>query len=571
MTPKFRMTISPGGLANLLLVGKVTQEEWRTFCRVCDEFSVFYEGASRCRRGTLEQTAAACLALGRMNLPVGIPDAVRAAVKGTVESVDRAKAEKEHRLEGVRSDLDERGLQPYPFQVEGIAWLRDKKGAILADSPGLGKSMQALLSIPTYAGALVVCPATIKQVWVDECHQWRADLQPRIIRNRREFVWPRPNEVLITNYEALPLTPKEAKRLNQRELWKRPGCDPGTILIPDEAHALKNPQTQRTRRFRALSLEVQSRQGKVWALTGTPILNRPDELYSLLVLTGTDKKVCPGGWDEFLTLFHAKPGMWGVKWGTPKPELIERLRGVMLRRRKEDVLPQLPAKSWSVIHADIDPQTRAACDIVEARLREKGIDLRAALERSGETKGSLVAFEEMAEARALLALAKVPALMEVVEESEEAGEPLVVFSVHKKPLEALRGRAGWGLLTGDTPTQERSGLVELFQSGQMRGLALTIAAGGLGLTLTRGSRVVFVDLAYTPAQNLQAEDRLCRIGQTRGVQVIRLVADHTLDERLFDILAEKQRLIEATIEKAAVPGGTSDKDGLGSVKALLGL
>src|SRR5262249_3326827 len=139
-------------------------------------------------------------------------------------------------------------------------------------------------------------------------------------------------------------------------------------------------------------------------------------------------------------------------------------------------------------------------------------------------------FEKFSEARAKLAQSRIRAMLEVVGQFEQHGEPLVVFSAHRGPVGALADRAGWEVITGDTEPPRRREIVEAFQAGRLKGIALTIRAGGTGLTLTRASTALFVDLDWTPANNLQAEDRLCRIGQEAGhVRIIQMVSDHPLD------------------------------------------
>src|SRR5262245_5578154 len=129
-------------------------------------------------------------------------------------------------------------------------------------------------------------------------------------------------------------------------------------------------------------------------------------------------------------------------------------------------------------------------------------------------------------------------MLELVEQFEDQGGPLVVFSAHREPIEALAARGGWGVITGGTEPRRRQEVVDAFQAGRLKGVGRTIQAGGTGLTLTRASTALFVDLDWTPANNLQAEDRVCRIGQRAGhVRIIRMVSDHPLDRRVLRVLA----------------------------------
>lgn len=151
--------------------------------------------------------------------------------------------------------------------------------------------------------------------------------------------------------------------------------------------------------------------------------------------------------------------------------------------------------------------------------------------------------------RALLAKCRIPAMLDLVEDFEDAEQPLVVFSAYKAPIQELAKRDGWAVITGDTTSRQRQEIVREFQAGNLKGVGLTIRAGGTGLTLTKASNVLFVDLDWVPTQNAQAVDRVRRIGQTAGsVQVIRLSSNHPVDRRVQEILVQKMELIHGAIE-----------------------
>jgi SNF2 family DNA or RNA helicase len=175
----------------------------------------------------------------------------------------------------------------------------------------------------------------------------------------------------------------------------------------------------------------------------------------------------------------------------------------------------------------------------------EGIEIDDLLERLISNKDEKLKFEEISELRKELASAKTPYMLSLVETFEESQEPVVVFSAHTYPIEVLQKRKGWKVITGSTSNEDRAQAVKLFQEGKLKGIGATIKAGGVGLTLTNAHQAVFVDLDWTPAMNLQAEDRLCRIGQTKGVIINRIVADHILDQRIMSILIEKKKLLES--------------------------
>lgn len=461
-----------------------------------------------------------------------------AAVLGAAAAAKKADAEKAGAL--ARAAVDRaaaNGLTLFPFQIDGIGWLAQRRAAILADEMGLGKTIQALASLPEKAAAVVVAPAIALGVWKRETEKWRPDLRVTVLRGRGSWRWPLAGEVVVLNYEILPDDAGEAKR--------------ETVVIADEAHALKSSKAQRTQRFRAIAKSARLAGGRTWLLTGTPILNQPDELWQLLVAAALEREAF-GDWPSFCRAFGGIKSGFGMVWGRPRPGVEEQIRRVLLKRKRAEVLPQLPRKFHTSVEVEILPSARREIDAIEAALREKGIDLAAVIDEANLTADRSAAFEEIARLRRVLATAKIPALLEMVEEVEASGEPAVVFSAHVDPVEVVGRRDGWAVIRGGVSPEERTRIEDAFQRGELKGVALTVKAGGVAITLTRAATVIFADLEWTPALNAQAEDRVARIGQTRGVSVTRLVADHQIDRRVTQLLAKKQALIEASVEAAAV-------------------
>jgi SNF2 family DNA or RNA helicase len=417
------------------------------------------------------------------------------------------------------------------FQIEGVHWLRAHRRALLADEMGLGKSAQVLRALPRGGRTIIVCPAGLRLMWRDQIEDWRPDLRVRIVRAGGDAgeLLPRPGEVVITNYEGLP------DPISKRVLVR--GYLADVVVIFDEAHYLQNPEADRTVRARALARQARI----VWAMTATPMLGTPGNLWGVLETCGLHRRAF-GSWAAFVELFGGRRRRGGVyEWTATEGELAELLERfaptraalarVMLRRRKADVLPELPSKIYETIPVELEatPQADAAW---KAFVNAK----------------TLPPLEDLSEARAELARLKIPAMLEVVRAREDAGIPLLVFSAHVPPIEALERREGWGTITGSTPEREMHATVARFQSAELRGLGLTIQKGGVGINLTRAAHELFVSLAYTPALNEQAEDRPNRFGQVaKAIHVARLVADHPLDRRMFEILGAKESRIAAVI------------------------
>jgi SWI/SNF-related matrix-associated actin-dependent regulator 1 of chromatin subfamily A len=507
---------------------------FRTYLDTCNAAGARYDPELKCQFVRIESIPLLVekLKLAGFN-PVLAPDLVQ-IIQAEAAAARSAIAAAEDRLRATDAELKGRGLALYGFQRSGVTWLAERSRALLADEMGLGKTIQALIALPNKAAAIVLCPASLKGNWANEAGKWRPDLWIHVLSGHGSWQWPRPGEIVILNYDILPgaLDPSL--------------CPLDIVLVADEAHAIKNTRAARSQRFREISNMILGRGGKIWMLTGTPLLNRPQELWSLLA-GGDMAAIAFGSWTKFVKAFGGAkaPSGYGYDWGSPTAAVPDQLRRVMLYRKRAEVLPDLPVKTWRTIQADIDREAVQACDELVAHLASIGRDIRDTIEHDAD-------FEQMAKARALLARAKIPRILELVKTYEDSEEPIVVFSAHREPVDVLAKREGWAAITGDTPAGERTSIVTEFQGGRLKGLAATIQAGGVGITLTRAHECLFVDLLWTPALNKQAEDRLCRIGQTRGVVITRIVADHALDQRVTEILDAKQALIEGTIEKAAV-------------------
>jgi superfamily II DNA or RNA helicase len=446
----------------------------------------------------------------------------------------------------------------YPFQVVGVNWMAKRKKALLADEMGLGKTIQALISIPAHGKALVVCPATLKLNWRNEASVWRPDLKVVVLKGGDSFRFPQAGEIVITNYDILAdyldPTPKvkgarKAPKITWEALkaWRvklkeqHPEAE-GTTVIFDEAHKVKNYKTERSRKVRELSRLSSS----VWGLTGTPLDNEPSDLYGVLdsldmAFDVFTPRKGQSSFRRFQELFAVSEDRWGAcRYGTPDPMVPELLRRVMLRRTRGEVMPDLPTKTYTNLIVGDMPE----------RIRQQLDEMWESDGTALEVDGSLPPFERFSEIRAALAKSNIPAMLEYIEEQEEQGVPLVVFSSHLAPLDELLGRPGWAVISGDTKLEKRQEIVDAFQAGHLKGIALTIRAGGVGLTLTHAWKVLFVDLDWVPGWNSQAEDRVCRIGQTSNkVEIVRMVNDHPLTLHILNILAEKTRLIENAVIK----------------------
>jgi len=425
----------------------------------------------------------------------------------------------------------------HDFQIDGIKWLVSQKSCMLADDMGLGKSIQILISHNTEYGLLIVAPNHLKLNWKDEIIKWRPSLDVTIIKNGKYFKYPEPNEVVITTYGLLPwwleLPPKKRKNLmiepEEIEAAKN------VVVVYDEAQALKSNKTKQSRKARELSKYVH----KSILLTGTPIMNREMELWNLFHAIRIENDIF-GSFPGFLRLFRGWRGKYGYEFRGPRPEASEMLRKRLLRRTKSEVDIQLPDKVYKVIHVDVSSKAKKELDNVwDVYRRSKYF-----------SDEELPPIEEMSKIKKSLAISKIPILKEVIKNLQEQDIVPLVFSAHIAPVKEIGKLKGFGTIVGSEMSSEMKHKVATdFQKGKYKGLAATILGAGTGLTLTYTGHVVFNDLDWVPANNLQAEDRACRIGQKRKkIVYYHLVADHPLDRHIHRLVLKKMELSRDTLE-----------------------
>ena len=288
--------------------------------------------------------------------PGDLPRVLEAAEKlglEVAEGLKRAKAEgtidsREAKKRADRTRIDGQGL--YGFQRGGVEFLALHKRALLGDDMGLGKTPQALVSLSNNLKVIVVAPAAVKYNWQSEAKLWRPDYESFVCSGKKGFRLPGKGEICIVNYDILPdwLRPtevvghtrdgKEIKAANLSSSQRESLRD--VVLICDEAHLVKNYKAMRSQKVAQLVKAVD----KAWFLTGTPLMNRPFDLYGVLQ---TGEMNTLGGWYKFLDLFNGYKNKYGgYEFGMPEPEVAERMKNVMLRRLKSEVLPDLPSKTY---------------------------------------------------------------------------------------------------------------------------------------------------------------------------------------------------------------------------------
>lgn len=426
-----------------------------------------------------------------------------------------------------------------PYQLEGVTWLRRlamwAPGGILADEMGLGKTLQALTLVLDRGGhALVVAPASVNLNWQREAARFTPGLSVALYRgtDRAELLTDRP-DILITSYELLT-----------RDMVELSALRFDTVVF-DEAQALKNPRTQRSRAARSLDV------GFALALTGTPVENSLLELWSLMRAT------VPGvlGPQEHFHQRFGKKQIVGPSLGNGNVGSL--VRPFLLRRTKRLVAPDLPDRIDRVDWVELDARERVVYDrlrlaAVGALTRKDATDRMKVLAALTRLRQAACA-EHLLDPQAPVVSSKIRRMVEIVEEVVGSGGSLLVFSQFTRLLDlaqqALEEKGHRIVrLDGSTPLGARQAAVDRFQDRGADVFLISLKAGGTGLNLTAANTVVHLDPWWNPAAEDQASDRAHRIGQTQRVEVVRLVSAGTVEERVLDLHTEKRAMAERLFE-----------------------
>lgn len=423
----------------------------------------------------------------------------------------------------------------FPFQKQGLTFLNKRNGrALLGDEMGLGKTIQTLawLSLHHEARpALVICPNTLKPNWAKETYE-AVGLSTEIIygtKNKTPEVIP--SEIYIINYDIIGKNLEYIKKLKVK-----------TIIL-DECHYIKNKKANRTK----VVVELCKSVPYLIAISGTPIINRPSEFFTVLNLL--DKANFSSFWkfaERYCGLTRTRFG-WIYNGATNTKELYERLNGkLMLRRLKKDVLKELPDKMREVIPLDIDNRK-------EYELCSN--DFSSWL---GTDYGSAEAIVQMEKLKQLAVKGKMNQILDWIEDFLSSGKKLVLFATHIETLNILQDEFPdcSVRIDGSTPQEKRMSIVEEFNSSSTKNLFLgNIKASGVGITLTGASDVAFVELGWTPGEHIQAEDRIHRIGQKECCQIHYLIAKDTIEEELAKLIQKKLQVLNEILD-----GKSSDKE-----------
>lgn len=508
-------------------------------------------------------------------------------------------------------------LVPYPWQLEGAAMIAATGRALITDEPGTGKTITTILGLVQWAAerhaegpALVICPASVVDAWVDAWRTWAPHVRAVAWRGtpakRRALLGTA--DVYVTSYDlartdAPPTTARKLAPL--RELG-------ANAVVVDECHLIKNNQTARSQAVRRLTkaaAEQVGAPGAVVCLSGTPITHHPGDLWATLNALEHDATPSRERWvqrycavltgeyrDEVLGLAtHAEP------------EFRLTMLGQHRRVAKADVLGQLPPKVYSVRTVDMPKAWRKVYDDFEAemlaempdgselqvmdvmskfghlsRLAATAADVRVEHgpdvdEQTGLPKRHVHLDLKAGHVNGVSQQWKIDALLEVLDErcslndSADQRQQVVVFAPSSQLMKlagAAATQAGYrvGYVIGGQAAADRSAQVAAFQAGELDLICVTTGAGGVGITLTAARTVVFLQRPWSIVESIQAEDRCHRIGSERhdSIEVIDVVARNTIDTRVRDVLRERAGQLADLVQDprlvAELLGGITTKE-----------
>lgn len=480
------------------------------------------------------------------------------------------------------------GLAYRGFQKAGIAFVAARPSVLIGDEMGTGKTIQTCgllnLNIDIHS-VLVVCPASLKLNWQRELERWilpERDLHVIIpttsetIETLTTFWNGQGLRVAIVNYDILhtfvtrqTIENPRTKKNEERYAWQNGTLD---LLVSDEAHYLKNDKARRSKVVRCIPAH------KKVLLTGTPLTNRPKELFP--ILNYLDAQAWPNFFkfaSRYCNAHQIDIGRGRTAWdfdgASHLDELQDKLRStLMIRRLKKDVLSELPAKQRQVLELPANGAAKYVAaeqrawtahtthletlrDAVELAKAEDEDTYEAAV--AALRSGMQAAFTEMSRLRHATAVAKIPQVLEHVEAALENEGKCVIFAHHHDVIAALADglqTAHPVCLTGETPMAQRQANVDRFQTDPAcRVFIGSITAAGVGLTLTAASHVVFGELDWVPGNLTQAEDRCHRIGQQNHVLVQHLVLEGSLDATMARRLVAKQTIIDQALDVTGPP------------------
>lgn len=529
------------------LMKRVTESETRFIHLQGNEYLAITE---QLRRQLIELNSAAYLQKGKLLLSEMAAPLLDGFEKGGIEvHTDthyrallgriREAAQKQYKVPGsLQATLRE-------YQEEGFSWMMRLAdwgaGACLADDMGLGKTIQSiavLLAKAQQGASLVVAPASVLANWESELHRFAPAFRilnlnmpgadrTRMIEEASEF------DVVITTYGLLI---GEAEKLGAKQ-WN--------VVVLDEAHTIKNRETKMSKA--AMKLQA----GFRLILTGTPLQNHLSEIWNLFEF------INPGLLGSFLSFSGRFIMPIELRQDKMQQRMLKKLLSpFILRRTKNEVLNELPGKTEILLPVDL---SKEELTLYETMRRQAEMSLKQKDLNAVKTLAEITRLRQAACHPALVRpgydgkASKTALFLELINELRENNHRALVFSQFTSHLAIIRAElekmnVEYLYLDGATPTAQRAKLVRDFQTGSQPVFLISLKAGGLGLNLTAADFIIHLDPWWNPAVEDQASDRAYRIGQTRPVTVYRLIARHTIEEKIIELHHTKKDLADSLLE-----------------------
>jgi SNF2 family DNA or RNA helicase len=427
------------------------------------------------------------------------------------------------------------------FQIKGIRFIENRQGrCLLADEMGLGKTIQALgwlqLNIETALPAVIVVPAALKSNWKFEIEKWMTDQHPIMLFGKKSQKITHEG-IIIINYDILDSWIPQIKKIKPK------------TLILDECHYTTNKKTKRSRAVKKLARVVKH----IIGISGTPIKNRPWEFHNIISMI--DPLLFPNPLEYAERYCNAHYTRFGFdrRGASNTLELNTILaQTIMLRRKKVDVLKELPPKNRMVILLDIDNKIeydKAEKDIINWININKGIEAG----RRAEKAEALVKLSALSQ---LAIKGKIKSCIEWIENFLQTEQKLIIFVTHIQTINILFNhfKSAAVKMDGGTSLLQRDEAIKKFQTDSKTKLFIGMIdkegkPAGVGITLTAASTVAFIELQDSPYVHDQAEDRAHRIGQTADVlNIYFLLAANTIDAKKPKLLDKKRSILEEVMD-----------------------
>lgn len=429
----------------------------------------------------------------------------------------------------------------YPFQIEGVEQIEKLKGRVLlSDEVGLGKTAQVCVYLkrnPDLKKILIICPSGLRLNWKKELELWGVDLNAKIINGFKDRL-PKSG-ITIMSYNVVYNYYNDIEDMNY------------DILICDESQALIHESSQRTKAVKYATRGIE----KIIMISATPLTSRPKNLFTQLNILSPE---IFNTQYEFLTKYcNGRIDPTGK--GCTNADQLHRILSstMMIRRKRKDVIDQLPEKTYQVIPIQINQSFRNEYEFAKKEIisyiKENYGNTAANRARFGET---MVRMEHL---KQIAVNAKMDDGIEYIRTITESGEPVVVFATHKFVIERLceEFKDSCLKIDGSLSVKQKQANIDQFQKdGNIMVMACNIQAGGVGVTLTRSSHIVFLQYPWTPGEIIQGIGRIDRIGQkSMSLTIHYVIADNTIDEIICNILDKKSRVLGDILDAGAVDEG----------------